>query len=278
MQKLALVFGQALDPLSSACILGLGIACSVPHVSGVTFGKASSANPGGLIRDTILEFVLLHMQQVVLRIIGGNSLHLLGAHHGSIGESRAALGWTIFERFVVNGLQVFFPPELSFGISSDRDVAFAERAPPIVTSFIRCLGMVALALLRAAKCRWFIKNWGMVFAFVMDADCLQGELGRVIWASCLGIGGFTKVRLLELLGMELIFWRFLMARMLSFEMSVFGNRDSSSSCTFNLVIAKSASPSVIFWAVFFGCCGQAGVSLFPIKPLRFVVQIDLIPR
>ena len=86
----------------------------------------------------------------------------------------------------------------------------------------------------------------MVFAFVMDADCLQGELGRVIWASCLGIGGFTKVRLLEFLGMELVFWRFLVARMLIFEMSVFGNRDSSSSCAFNLVIAESTCPSESF--------------------------------
>ena len=251
MQKLALIFGQALDPLSSACILGLGVARSVPHVSCVSLGKASCANPGGLCRDTILDFVLLNMQQVVLRIIGGSSEHLLGAHHGSIGENRAALGWTVFEGFVVNGLQAFFPPELSFGISSDRDVFFAEWAPPIVPSFIRCLGMVALALFGAAKCRWFITNWGIFFSFVMGADCLKGELSRGSWASCLGIGGFTKVGLLELLSVEFIFWRFLVARMLSFEMSVFGNSDSSSSCTFDLVVAKSASPSVIFWAICF---------------------------
>lgn len=275
---MALVFGQALDPLSSASILGLGVARGVPHVSCVSLGKASSANPGGLFRDTILKFVLLHMQQVVLRISGGSSLHLLGAHHGSIGKSRAALRWTIFERLVVNGLQVFFPPELSFGISSDRDVFFAEWAPSIVPSFIRCLGMVALALLGAVKCRWFITNWSMVFALVMDADCLQGELGRVSWASCLGIGGFTKVGSLELLGMELIFWRFLVARMLSFEMSVFGNCNSTGSRAFNLVIAKSASSSVIFRAVFFGCCGQAGVGLFPVEPLGFRICIIWIPR
>ena len=110
---MASVFGQTVDPLGSACILGLGIASCVPHVGGVTFSEAGSANPSGPFRYAVLKIVLLHMQQVVLRIVGCNCLHLFGTHHGSIGQGCTALGWAVFERFVVNGLQMLFSSRIN---------------------------------------------------------------------------------------------------------------------------------------------------------------------